>query len=82
MKNWIKLNLFYLGKSKKHYIFRAKRWNKNFETISHKSVFNENYEEVGNIKEIFGPINMPFVSIKSLPDMQFGLENKFYIKNR
>ncbi len=82
MKNWIKLNLFYLGKSKKHYIFRAKRWNKNLEIISHKSVFNENYEEVGNIKEIFGPNNMPFVSIKSLPDMQFGLESKFYIKIR
>jgi len=82
LKNWIKLNLFYLGKSKKHYIFRAKRWNKNFEIILHKSVFNENYEEVGNIKEIFGPINMPFISIKSLPDLQFGLENKFYIKNR
>ncbi|MFX0141672.1 MAG: hypothetical protein ACFFDN_48995 [Candidatus Hodarchaeota archaeon] len=82
MKNWIKLNLFYLGKSKKHHIFRAKKWNKNFEIIIYKSVFNENYEEVGNIKEIFGPINIPFISIKSLPDMQFGLENKFYIKIR
>ena len=82
MKNWIKLNLLYLGKSKKHSIFRAKRWNRNFEIILHKSVFNENYEEVGNIKEIFGPINTPFISVKSSLDLQFGLENKFYIKVR
>ena len=80
MKDWIKLNLFYLGKSKKHHIFRVKRWSKNFEIILHKSAYNEHYEEIGKVKEIFGPINLPFISIKSLSNPQFDLENNFYIK--
>lgn len=82
MKNWIKLNLFYLGESKKHQIFKAKRWNKSLEKILQKPVFNENYEEIGHIKEIFGPINLPFISVKALPNQQFNPNIKFYVKMR
>lgn len=82
MKNWIKLNLFYLGKSKKHHIFRVKKWNKNFEIVFHKSIFNESYKEIGVIKEIFGPIKLPFISVKASPNQQFSLDNQFYIKIR
>jgi rRNA processing protein Gar1 len=78
--NWVKLDLFYLGKSKKNEIFRAKRWNKNLEKILHKSVFTEQYKEIGYIKEIFGPVESPFVSIKSLSDKQFNPDIKLYAK--
>ena len=82
MKNWIKLNLLYLGKSKKHHIFRAKKWNKNFEIIFHKPIFNESYEKIGIINEIFGPIKLPFISIRASPNQHFSLESQFFIKIR
>jgi rRNA processing protein Gar1 len=64
--DWIKLNFSYLGKSKKaHDIFRAKRWNRKYENILKNTVYNEKYEKIGVIQEIFGPIQMPFISIKS-----------------
>jgi rRNA processing protein Gar1 len=63
--DWIKLNFSYLGKSKKHHIFRAKRWNRKLENILKNTVYNEKYEKIGLIQEIFGPIQMPFISIKS-----------------
>ena len=77
---WIRLNLFYLGKSKKHQIFRAKRWDKTLEKILYKTLYTESYEEIGSVKEIFGPINQPFVSIKSDSNYNFNPENKFYVK--
>jgi len=65
MRNWIKLNLFHIGTSKKrHQIFRAKKWNENLEKIFKKPVFNEKYEKVGDIKDIFGPKDLPFISIR------------------
>ncbi|MCJ7647965.1 MAG: hypothetical protein MUP85_05085 [Candidatus Lokiarchaeota archaeon] len=80
MKNWVRLNLFYLGESKKHHIFRAKRWDKSLEKILYKSLYSESYEEIGSIKEIFGPITLPFISIKTSSISNFNPENNFYIK--
>jgi rRNA processing protein Gar1 len=80
LKGWVKLNLHYLGESKKHQIFRVKNWNKNLEKIYNKPIYNENYEELGNIKEIFGPIKLPFISIKTLPERELNPEKDFYVK--
>lgn len=80
MKNWVRVTLFYLGKSKKHHIFRAKRWDKSLEKMLYKSIYTESYEEIGSIKEIFGPITQPFISIKTSSIHDFNPENKFYIK--
>ena len=80
MKGWVKLSLFYIGKSKKHQIFRVKQWNRNFEKIYRKPVFNMNYEEIGYIKEIFGPISLPFISVKTLPNKEFSPDNELYVK--
>ncbi len=67
LNKWVKLNFSYLGESKKkHCIFRARTWNKNQNKILKKSVYNETYTKVGFIKDIFGPITKPFISIKSL----------------
>ncbi len=82
MKSWVKLNLFYLGKSKKHQIFRAKKWNKGLEKILNKPVFTENYEQIGYIKEVFGPINSPFISIQAAREIKFRVEEKLYVKLR
>ncbi|MFX1312894.1 MAG: hypothetical protein ACFFHD_09805 [Promethearchaeota archaeon] len=79
-KNWVKLNLFYIGKSKKHQIFRAKQWNKNLEKIFRQQVYNEKYEKIGSIKDIFGPIDLPFISIKTLSDQSFEQNTKLYTK--
>ena len=80
LKGWVKLNLFYIGKSKKHQIFRVKQWNRNLEKIYHKPVFNKNYEEIGYIKEIFGPTKIPFISIKTLPNIELNPVNELYVK--
>jgi len=82
LPNWVKLNLFYLGKSKKHQIFRAKRWDNSLEKILHQPIFTENYEEIGYIKEIFGPIEMPFVSVKTTSEKQFNLDGNLFTKMR
>jgi len=73
--------LFYLGQSnKKHQIFRVKQWNINLEKIFKQPVFNEKYERVGYIKDIFGPINMPFISIKVLPNQSINPNDTFFSK--
>ncbi|MFX0075984.1 MAG: hypothetical protein ACFE96_11110 [Candidatus Hermodarchaeota archaeon] len=83
MQKYIKLNLNYLGKSKKHYIFRAKKnWDKKLEKISNKPVFTEDFVEIGFIKEIFGPIVLPFVSMKINPNIDFNPNNNLYAKMR
>ena len=82
MKNWVKLSLFYLGKSKKHLIFRSKQWNRSLEKIFKQSVFNEKYEEIGYIKEIFGPVTLPFISIKTLPGHDYNPKEELYVKIR
>jgi rRNA processing protein Gar1 len=79
-KNWVKLDLFYIGKSKKHQIFRAKQWNSNLERILKQPVYNEKYEKLGHIKDIFGPINVPFISIKTLPNQLIDHNVKVYTK--
>ena len=80
-KNWVKLNLFYIGQStKKHEIFRAKQWNKNLEKIIKKSIFNEKYEKVGFIKDVFGPIDSPFISIKTISNQVFNPNDKLFTK--
>ncbi len=80
-KNWVKLNLFHIGESnKQHQIFRAKNWNSNLEKIFKQPIFNEKYEKIGHIKDIFGPIKSPFISIKPLPDQAFNSNDKLYTK--
>ncbi|MFX1274571.1 MAG: hypothetical protein ACFFBP_03320 [Promethearchaeota archaeon] len=80
MKNWIRLTLFYIGRSKKHEIFRVKKWNRSLEKIFKKSVYNANYEEIGRVKDIFGPIDLPFISIKAVPSQEFNQNTNVYIK--
>ncbi len=70
-KRWVKLNLFYVGQSaKKNQIFRVNHWNNNLERILKQPLYDENYKIIGIIKDIFGPINLPFISIKTLPNSQ------------
>lgn len=71
MKNWTKLDLFYIGQSKKHQIFRANKWSRDLEKILKKPIYNENYDQIGLIKDIFGPIERPFISIKTLSNQEF-----------
>ncbi|MFW9821335.1 MAG: hypothetical protein ACFFE4_00275 [Candidatus Thorarchaeota archaeon] len=78
-KKWVRLNLFYIGESaKKHQIFRVQQWNSNLEKILKQPVYDENYKTIGLIKDIFGPINLPFISVKTLPNSQFDPSLKFY----
>jgi rRNA processing protein Gar1 len=79
LTSWVKLNLFYLGVSKKqHRIFRAKKWNDTLEKIFKKPVYNEKYEVIGQIKDIFGPEKNPFISIKT--SEKFDPNNELYTK--
>ena len=71
MKNWTKLDLFYIGQSKKHQIFRAKQWNRDLENILKKPIFNEKYDQIGHVADIFGPQIKPFISIKTLSNQEF-----------
>ena len=80
-KNWVKLNLFYIGKSlKNHQIFRAKQWNNKLEQIIKNPTYNEKYEKIGFVKDIFGPTDSPFISIKTLPNQSFNPNDKIYTK--
>jgi len=79
--NWEKLNLFHLGSSaKNHSIFRITKWSENLEKIIKKPIFNEDYEKIGFILDIFGPTTNPFISIKPEPNRDIGKTNKFYVK--
>ena len=82
MQKYVKLNLFFLGESKKHYIFRAKKWTKDLEKITNKAVFTEEFKEIGLIKEIFGPITLPFISMKIVPETEFNPNDNLYAKMR
>ncbi|HUW91407.1 MAG TPA: hypothetical protein VMV43_12935 [Candidatus Nanopelagicaceae bacterium] len=82
MQKYIKLNLYYLGQSKKHQIFRAKSWNNSLEKITNRPVFTEEFDEIGSIREIFGPVNLPFISMKISPKKEFNPNDNFYAKMR
>ncbi len=82
MQKYIKLNLFYLGKSKKHQIFRTSKWNKSLEKITNRPVFTEEFDEIGKIIEIFGPEELPFISMKISPKKEFNPNDNFYAKMR
>jgi len=82
IQKYIKLNLFYLGESKKHHIFRAKKWTKDLEKITNRAVFTEEFNEIGFIKEIFGPIALPFISMKIIPRTRFNPNDNLYAKMR
>jgi len=82
LQKYIKLNLNYLGESKKHQIFRARKWNTSLEKITNKSVFTEEFDEIGSIREIFGPVNLPFISMKISPKKEFNPNDNFYAKMR
>ena len=45
-----------------------------------KSVYNVNYEEIGRVKDIFGPFDLPFISIKTVSDQEFEKNSNFYIR--
>ena len=77
------MNLFYLGESsKKHKIFRTRAWNKALEKITNKSVFTEEFEQIGKIMEIFGPEELPFISMKISPKKEFKPDDNLYAKMR
>ena len=79
--NWVKLDLYHLGTStKKHLIFRATKWNRNLEKILKKPIYNEEYRNIGFVKDIFGPIKMPFISVKTKPNEEIDSNTKFYVK--
>ncbi|MBY9021125.1 MAG: hypothetical protein KGD67_08705 [Candidatus Lokiarchaeota archaeon] len=81
MQKYIKLNLFYIGEStKKHRIFRARKWNKSLENITNRPVFTEKFEEIGKIREIFGPVDFPFISMKISQKKEFNPDDNFYAK--
>jgi len=81
LKGWVRLDFYYLGKSKKHEIFRAKKWIKGKdERIFRKPVYNQKYEKIGYIKEIFGPVRKPFISIKTEPEKEFNPKRNLYVK--
>jgi len=82
LTNWVKINLFYLGSSKKHEIFRIRKWTTKYESILKKAIFSEAYDKIGKIEDIFGPITNPFISVKLTPDKHrdFELEQNFYVK--
>jgi rRNA processing protein Gar1 len=82
LQKYIKLNLYYLGQSKKHQIFRAKSWNNSLEKITNRPVFTEEFDEIGSIREIFGPVNLPFISMKISPKKEFNPNDNFYAKMR
>ena len=80
MQKYIKLNLYYLGESKKHQIFRTRKWNKSLEKITNRPVFTEEFDQIGKIREIFGPENLPFISMKISPQKEFNPNGNFYAK--
>ena len=81
MKGWLKLDFYYQGRSKKNEIFRAKKWIKGKdERIFRKPVYNQKYEKVSYIKEIFGPVRLPFISIKTDPEKKFNPKSALYVK--
>lgn len=83
MQKYVKLNLYYLGESSKgHKIYRASKWNKSLENLGGKLVLTESFEEIGKIKEIFGPITLPFISIKIVPEKRFNPNDNLYAKMR
>ena len=81
MKGWVRIDFYYYGKSKKHEIFRAKKWDKVKDVrIFRKPVYNQKYEKVGYVKEIFGPVRLPFISIKIEPEKEFNPKSVLYVK--
>ena len=81
LKNFLKLDfLFYIGQSKKHHIYRAKRFDPSLEKIFKRVVLNQNYEKVGQIKDLFGPVSSPFISIKTFPEKAFDPKDTLYVK--
>jgi len=80
---YIKLNLYYLGESKKHKIFRTKnKLDKSLEKITNRPVFTEEFDEIGKIIEIFGPEELPFISMKISPKKEFDPNGNLYAKMR
>jgi len=81
MKGWVKLNLYYMGQSTKNQIFRAKKWNRGKdEKIFQKPVYDEKYQKIGIIKEIFGPARLPFISIKKTSEKEVDPRGNLYVK--
>jgi len=88
--NWLKLTLYHLGFSTKdHAIFRAPVWNAELKervnNIIKKPIYNQEYKKFGVIKDIFGPISSPFISVKTKPDQitliqEVELSHNYYVK--
>jgi len=43
-------------------------------------MFTEEYKEIGYIKEIFGPVKSPFISVKKISNIKFDPTSKMYVK--
>ncbi len=82
MQTWLKIFQFitFIGKSKKHEIFRARKWRKEYEQILKKPVYNEVYEKIGHVHDIFGPIESPFISIKNTSNQDLNPKVRLYVK--
>jgi rRNA processing protein Gar1 len=79
--NWYKVSLIHVGVSNKdHSIFRAINWNPELEKIIKKPLFTQEYKKIGTIIDIFGPIESPFISVKTAEPEEISLSNKYYVK--
>ena len=57
-------------------------WNKTLEKITNRFVFTEEFNEIGKIIEIFGPEELPFISMKISPKKEFKQDDNLYAKMR
>lgn len=64
--DWINLNVQYIGPSKKNYIFRAPKFTLGQFNIN-GPVFDKELNKIGKIKDIFGPVQRPYISIQTDP---------------
>lgn len=60
---WLKLNINYIGASKKNQIFRSKKFKVEQYNINNQ-VYNKEMNKIGRIRDIFGPVNTPFISVQ------------------
>lgn len=60
---WLKLNINYIGASKKSQIFRSKKFQEGQYTFNYP-VYDKKMNKIGRIKDIFGPVVMPYISVQ------------------
>ncbi len=71
----------YLGESAKgHQIFRAIKWNQNLEKVIKRPLFNQAYQKIGIILDVFGPVDRPFISVRKQQKSEISSDNQYYVK--